>query len=60
MGCEYSNEATDGLDNPTLRSTAKRSGSVIYTLKKLPVWGEPATKDGFEWPTVSELYEMPE
>ena len=60
MGCEYSNEATDGLDAPQMRPVTKRSGSVIFTLKKIPVWGEPATTNGFEWPTVSELYEMPE
>ena len=59
MGCEYSSSQTDGLDNPTIRSSQKRAGSVIFTLKKMPVWGEPATTDGFEWPTLSELYEMP-
>ena len=43
-----------------MKVSKKRTESTIYTLKKVPVWGSPATSDGFEWPTVSELYEMPE
>ena len=24
----------------------------------MPVWGQPATTDGFQWPTLNDLYEM--
>ena len=62
MGCGYSNEEMADIDNPMSRKPEHRArkAQVIYSLRKLPVWGLPGSTDRFEWPTEQDLYDMPD
>ena len=56
--CSSCNEL-DGLDTPSSRKPkANKSVSPDYCLKKLPIWGLPASKKSFEWPNATDLHEM--